>query len=147
MDILFIIHPKEDACDTCKEIAYVNGEDDSEGYRIHVGSPSILSKQGIVHRNCRCEIEVIDETGEAVDEALLNRISEDVKDKVRIRKNSASAIPSRLFTTSLPVRGTTKQLINYHHRTKRNVGKSFFTVVSEQVTTIYNWVRSLFRGK
>jgi len=147
--LVFIIHTEEDACDRCKQVAYVNGKDPSDGFNVHVANPSTYKQEGMVHKNCRCVAELItDIEGLEADEFVDNQ-TVDLRDGVPMTPPElAGSVPHDLGKTTIPY-SPGKNLgraIAHHHRTRRNVGNVFYTVLAKPVVNIVNSFLRMFGG-
>ncbi len=148
--IVFIIHTQEDACDRCKQLAYVNGKDPSDGFNVHVADPTTYKQEGMVHRNCRCVAELITdieglESGEFIDENTA-----DIRDGIPLSPPQlGGSVPHDLGRTTIPYNPGKNmgRTISHHHRTRRNVGNTFFTVIAEPVVELINSFLKLFGGR
>ena len=138
--VTFIIKPKEDACPRCKEIAYINGEDDTEGYRIHTAYIADFKQTSPVHPNCRCEVVVINEDEDIYEKEFLEEVSVDLINKSELKPDSAVSRTPPFNKTKWFYRPTKNILFHYYGTTKRQTGTGFFTVVAESVTNFFNWL-------
>jgi len=145
--IVFIIHTEDDACDRCKQIAYVNGNDPSDGYNVHVADPTTYKSAGMVHKNCRCVAEPITDIEGLDADEFVDENTIDMRDGVSLHPPQlGGAVPHDLGKTTIPYNPGRHmgRLISHHHRTRRNIGNTFFTVVAEPVINLINTVLSIF---
>ena len=147
--LVFIIHTEPDACDRCKQIAYVNGKDASEGFNVHVATPDTYKEHGMVHKNCRCVAELVsDIEGLEADEFVDENTVLPEGDVHLSPAQLGGSVPENFGKTTIPYNPGKNmgRVIDHHHRTRRNVGESFFTVVSKPVVNLVNSILSLFGG-
>ena len=144
MKIIFIIHPEDDACSRCKSAAYVNGENPDDGYNIHVAAPDTFRAVGIVHKNCRCRAEVLDGEVDSIrEQEFLDRVTVDARDKLPLNPDQlGGAVVHDLGKTTIPYKPGRHltRAITYHHRTRRNPGNIFFTLVARPLVSLYNFL-------
>jgi len=144
--IVFIIKPEQDACDRCKNTAYVNGEDDSDGYNIHVVDEAEYKQTRIVHKHCRCQaVKITDlegiEAGEFVDKNTV-----DLVQGAGLSPNQlGGSLPANVSQTKSAIRPGKhfSKLIRHYHK-QRNVGVTFYTVVVEPIIDMVNSFMRLF---
>lgn len=148
--LVFIIHTEYDACDRCKQAAYVNGKDDSDGFNVHVADPHTFKSEGMVHKNCRCVAELVSEIeGLDADEFVDEQTVVPEGDVPLPPSHLGGAVPENFGKTTIPYNPGRNmgRVIAHHHRTRRNLGNSFFTVVSKPVVNLVNSVLRLFGGR
>ena len=147
-EIVFIIKPNPDACSRCKEVGYKNGKDDSEGYKIHVAQANEFRAVHPVHPHCRCEVEVLDITFDSLKEKeSIEEVLRDIKDKAEELSpdNMGGAKPPQYRKTELFYSGSSKQFVSYHQRVRRQPGSFFFTIISETVSDLIEFVTKFLR--